>query len=247
MKPLPKPPGWLPAVLHLAHGLIAGGVGYMLTYSAVVWWVAEPGSPRSLMAITAAVALGVFEIAFFYFLWSRRQRMRRLWRDAADYLRKDDFESARACLLELLSFPEYRLAPQPVLFALGAAAEGMGNDREALVLYRRCGDFVPALRAMGLLQLERGFNESAAESLRKLVIKRKDDTFDTVLLSIALFRAGHRGAVRKVLQRALEERPKSEILRMNLARVEKGEEPAFTLDPTSEDEASPEADKEPEA
>jgi Flp pilus assembly protein TadD len=106
----------------------------------------------------------------------------------------------------------------------------MGNEREAMVLYRRCGDFVPALRAMGMLQLERGLNESAAEAFRKLVVKRRDDTFDCVLLSIALFRAGHHGAVRKLLQRALETRPKSEILRRNLERVNQGIEPSFTLD-----------------
>jgi tetratricopeptide (TPR) repeat protein len=202
----------------------------MLAYSAVIAWASEPGSPRSILAITAVAMLAAFEVAFFYFLWARRKRMKRLWREAAELLRQDQFEAARDRLLELLNFPEYRLAPQPVLFALGAAAEGMGDEREAMVLYRRCGDFVPALRAIGLLQLERGFNESAAEALRKLVVKRRDDTFDCVLLSIALFRAGHHGAVRKVLQRALEARPKSEILRRNLERLQRGEEPSFTLE-----------------
>jgi hypothetical protein len=51
----------------------------------------------------------------------------------------------------------------------------------------------------------------------------------TVLLALALFRGGHQAAARKVLQRALEKRPKSEMLRVNLSRVEKGEEPAFEL------------------
>ncbi|MCA8947775.1 MAG: hypothetical protein KDB29_16185, partial [Planctomycetes bacterium] len=117
----------------------------------------------------------------------------------------------------------------PVLFALGSVAEGQGNEREAMVLYRRCGDFPAALRAMGLLQLERGLNESAADALRKLVARRPQDVFSTVLLALALFRSGSQEASRRVLERALEARPKSEMLRVNLSRVELGEEPVFEL------------------
>ncbi len=229
MKPLPKPPIWLPGVLHLAHGLVAGGVGYMLAFAGTAWWSSEPGSPRATAVLVGAVLLAIFEGAFLVFWFARRRRMRRLWRDAALALKRDDQETAQVSLLELSRFLEYRMAPQPVLFALGVANEGMGRERDALVLYRRCGDFPPALRAIGVLQLARGLNESAAEALRKLVAKHPNDLSATIALTLALFRAGHHNAARKVLQRALARRPKSEMLRVNLARVEKGDEPAFEL------------------
>ncbi|MCB9895585.1 MAG: tetratricopeptide repeat protein [Planctomycetes bacterium] len=231
MKRLPQTPSWLPMSLHIAHGLVAGGVGYMLGFAAVIYMHAEPGSTRSMVAVVAAFALTVFELAFFVYLILRRKRMRRLWADASAMIKKEEWEAAKFTLRELLKYPEYRLAPAPVLFALGSCAEGSGNEREAMVLYRRCGDFPAALRAMGILQLERGLNDSAAEALRKLVARRPGDTFSVVLLSVALFRGGNRDAAKKVLERALELRPKSEMLRVNLSRVEKGDEPGFELGP----------------
>jgi predicted Zn-dependent protease len=191
---------------------------------------AEPGSARSLVAIVAAFALGTFEAAFLVYLVLRRRRMRRLWAEATELLKADEYAAARFTLSELLKYPEYKLAPQPVLFALGSCAEAAGEEREAMVLYRRCGDFAPALRAMGMLQLARGLHESAADALRKLVAKRPEDTFSIVLLALALFRGGNQSAAAKVLQRGLERRPKSEMLRVNLARVERGAEPVFELE-----------------
>lgn len=229
MKRAPQPPGWLPALLHLSHGLIAGGVGYMLAYSAVIYTAAAPGSVGSLIAILCCGALAVFEITFFAYLILRRRRMKRLWREAGALTKAGSYQAAEIPLLELLTYAEYRLAPQPVLFALGAAAEGRELHREATVLYRRCGDFAPALRALGMLQLERGMNEGAALTLRKLLAKQPGDTFSTVLLALAQFRAGQREAAASTLRHALDRRPKSEMLRMNLSRVEAGDEPGFEL------------------
>lgn len=201
----------------------------MAGFAAVIYMHAEPGSVRSLVAVFALAALVVFEIAFIAYLILRKRKMRRLWAEASELIKGEQWEAAQVTLQQLLGYPEYRLAPAPVLFALGSCHEGQGNERAALVLYRRCGDFPAALRARGLLQLERGLNESAAEALRKLVARRPDDTFSTILLALALFRAGSHSAARKVLERALEKRPKSEMLRVNLSRVEEGNEPSFDL------------------
>lgn len=230
VKPIPRPPVWLPGLLHLAHGVIAGSAGYMLAYAATVYFVSEQGSPRGTFALVAVIALAIFEVAFLFYWIARRRRIKRLWREAAACLRTDDCEGAQLRLIELSSYVEYRVSPQPVLFALGAALEGLGEEREALVMFRRCGDFPPALRAIGVLQLHRGLNESAAEALRKLVAKHPYDSSAVVLLALALVRGGHHSAAEKVLKRALEKRPKSEMLRVNLARVQRGEEPAFELD-----------------
>jgi hypothetical protein len=64
VKRLPQPPIWLPGVLHLAHGLIAGGVGYMLAYAATLWQHSEPHSARATGAMVASIALAVFEVSF---------------------------------------------------------------------------------------------------------------------------------------------------------------------------------------
>jgi tetratricopeptide (TPR) repeat protein len=229
MKRLPHPPVWLPGLLHLAHGLIAGGAGFMLASAATIWGATEPGSMRATMALVGAIGLVIFEVAFLFYWIARRWRIRRLWRDAARFLKLEQYEAAQQRLLELAGYAEYRIAPQPVLFALGAANEGMGNERDALILYRRCGDFPPALRAVGMLQLQRGLNDSAADALRRLVARFPQDSMAMVLLALALFRGGHQGAAQKVLQRGLEKRPKSNMLRVNLARVEKGDEPSFDL------------------
>jgi tetratricopeptide (TPR) repeat protein len=230
VKPIPRPPIWLPGLLHLAHGVIAGSAGYMLAYAATVYLVAEPGSTRGTMALIAVIALAIFEGAFLVYWIARRRRIKRLWREAAACLRRDDYEGAQIRLIELSSFMEYRASPQPVLFALGAALEGLGEEREALIMFRRCGDFPPALRAIGVLQLERGLHDSAADALRRLVAKHPYDSSAVVALALALVRGGHHSAAEKVLKRALEKRPKSEMLRVNLARVQRGEEPAFELD-----------------
>lgn len=230
MKLQPRPPSWLPSALHLAHGLIAGGAGYLLGYAAVLYNAAEPGSPQAMMYLGFAGLLALFEAGFLVYLFARRRRLRNLWRNAAELTRSEQYEAAQGPLTELLTFSEYRLAPQPVLFGLGACAEGLGDERGALVLYRRCGDFEPAVRAIGMLQLERGFNEGAAEALRKLVARRPDDVLSTVLLALALVRGGHLDAARRVLERAAIRRPKSEMLTQNLARVNRGEEPSLSIE-----------------
>jgi tetratricopeptide (TPR) repeat protein len=224
---IPQPPPWLPASLHLGHGLLAGGGGYLLAYTAASAWSAEPGGARALTAVAAVLALIVFEAALLTYVILRRRRMKRLWREAADFLRRNEFEAARLSLAQLLRYAEYRMAPQPVLFAMGAAAEAMGDEREALVLYRRCGPFTPAVRAIGLLQLHRGMNDSAAEAFRKLVARRPDDTLGNVLLALALVRGGNAAAAQKVLERAVARRPRAGLLRVNLERVKRGEEPAL--------------------
>jgi len=230
VKRQPRTPSWLPALLHLAHGLVAGGAGYLLASSAVLYTAAAPGSVESTVYLGATAALALFEIGFLCYLWARRRRMRRLWREAAALTAAERYEEAREPLLELLQFSTYRLGPQPVLFALGACTEGLGKEREALVLYRRCGDYEPALRAIGMLQLERGFNEGAAEAFRKLLARRKGDTLSAVLLALALVRGGHREAARKSLERALQARPRSEMLLQNLVRVSAGEEPSLNIE-----------------
>ena len=230
MKQPLQPPLWLPSALHLAHGLIAGGAGYMLARAAVLYNYAEPGSPRATGALLAIVLLTLFEVGYVAFLLARRSKVRRLWREADAAMRNGKFEAAEFLLVQLLRFTDYRIGPQPVLFALGSAKEGMGQDREAAVLYRRCGDYPPALTALALLQLRRGHNLRAAEALRKLLARRPGETAGTVLLAVALFRNGSGEAAARVLRRALEQRPKSEMLRQNLSRVESGTEPSLLIE-----------------
>lgn len=229
MKRPTQSPSWLPAILHLAHGLIAGGAGYMLAYAGVIYSASGPGSVRSNVAVFATIGLAVFEIAFFAYVFLRRRKMRRLWGEANECLKRERFEEAEIALTQLLGYAEYKLAPQPVLFALGSCAEGQGDERRAMVLYRRCGDFVPSLRAIGMLQLARGLNQSAAEALRKIVARHPGDLFSVVGLSLALFRSGARESAARELERALKRRPKSEMLRVNLWRVQSGDEPGFDL------------------
>lgn len=230
MKLQPNAPAWLPALFHLAYGLIAGGLGYALAYSAVQYNHAAPGSTEAVALLGASVLITLLEISFLAYLWALRRKMRGLWREAARLIDEDKFEQAQTPLIELLQYRHYRMAPQPVLFALGACAEGQGKHREALVLYRRCAGYEPAMRAIGMLQLERGMNESAAEALRKLIARNPDDIISAVLLALALMRGGHGDAASRGLKRALERRPKSELLRQNLARVERGEEPSLTIE-----------------
>lgn len=230
MKLQPRPPTWLPSMLHLAHGLVAFGAGYLLAHAAVLYNAAAPGSASANFYLAAAVGLALFEIGYFAYFIARRRKLRNLWREAGQLVKAEQFEAAKLPLTELLNYSEYRLAPQPVLFALGACEEGLGHQREALILYRRCGDYEAAVRAIGMLQLERGFNEAAAEALRKLVARRPQDLISVVLLALALVRGGHRDAATRALKRALEQRPKSEMLLQNLSRVESGEEPAMTIE-----------------
>lgn len=230
MKQPLHPPLWLPSALHIAHGLIAGGAGYMLARAAVLYNHAEPGSPRATGALLAIVLLTLFETGYVAYLLAKRSKVRRLWREADAAMRAGKFDAAEYLLLQLLRFSDYRLGPQPVLFALGSAKEGLGQDREAAVLYRRCGDYPPALTALAMLQLQRGQNLQAADALRKLLAKRPGETAATVLLALALFRAGSAEAAARALRRALEQRPKSEMLRQNLSRVESGTEPSLVIE-----------------
>lgn len=230
MKKAPNTPTWLPVLLHFAHALIAVGVGYSASYAAVVYWYSEAGSLRSLLALTGTAAFGVFEIGLLAWMILRRRRMRNLWKEASKAIRDESWEVAKLALTELLTYSEYRLSPQPVLFALGAVAEGEDDSRKALTLYRQCGDFPASLRQIGLMQLERGLNDSAADAFRKLLAKRPNDTLAAVMLALALVRNRSRDAAIKLLQRQLEKRPKSKLLRVNLDRIERGIEPELRLD-----------------
>jgi predicted Zn-dependent protease len=229
VKPIPKPPTWLPATLHIAHGLVAGGVGYMLSYAGVLYWHAEPHSKRGYMLLALAIILALFEVSLFIYLAARKYKMRRAWADAAKYLKQDEFQAARISLLELLQYPEYKYSPAPVLFALGTVEQQLGHERQAQVLYRRCGDFPVALKALGMLLIEKSNFHRASVVLRKLVGRAPDDAFANLLLANALFQDGKRGAAEKVIQRALERRPKSQLLRNNLERVQEGITPSTEL------------------
>ncbi|MDC1141995.1 hypothetical protein OAU50_02810 [Planctomycetota bacterium] len=229
MKPIPKPPTWLPATLHIAHGLVAGGVGYMLSYAGVLYWHAEPHSKRGYLLLAAAIILALFEVSFFVYLALRKRKMRHAWADAAKYLKQDEFHAARISLLELLQYPEYKYAPAPVLFALGTVEQQLGNERQAQILYRRCGDFPAALKALGMMLIGNGNYHRASVVLRKLVGRAPTDAFANLLLANALFLNGKRGAAEKVIYKALELRPKSQLLRNNLERVQDGVAPTTEL------------------
>lgn len=229
VKPIPKPPTWLPATLHIAHGLIAGGVGYMLSYAGVLYWHAEPHSKRGHSLLAAAILLAMFEISFFIYLALRKRKMRRAWADAAKYLKQDEFQAARISLLELLQYPEYKYSPAPVLFALGTVEQQLGHDRQAQILYRRCGDLPAAQKALGMILIENGLNHRASDVLRKLVSKHPNDAIATLLLANALFHDGKHAASERVIRNALERRPKSQLLRNNLERVQEGIPPVAEL------------------
>ncbi|MCF6228832.1 MAG: hypothetical protein L3J82_09280 [Planctomycetes bacterium] len=229
MKPIPKPPTWLPATLHIAHGLVAGGVGYMLSYAGVLYWHAEPHSQRGYVLLAGAIILAVFEVSFFTYLALRKRKMRRAWADAAKYLKQDEFQAARISLLELLQYPEYKYSPAPVLFALGTVEQQLGHDRQAQILFRRCGDLPAAQKALGMILIESGMNHRASDVLRKLVSKRPNDAIANLLLAIALFHDGKRSASEKVIRKALERRPKSQLLRNNFERVQDGIPPSTEL------------------
>ncbi len=83
----PRPPAWLPSVLHLAHGLVAFGAGYLLAHSAVLYNAAAPGSTEANTYLAASIGLTLFEIGYFAYVIARRRRLRNLWREAAQLVR----------------------------------------------------------------------------------------------------------------------------------------------------------------
>lgn len=217
---------------------MAGGLGYAFAYSAVLYVAAEPGSTRSTLAISAAVCLATFETGFLVWLIMRRIKMRRLWREAAQLSYQKQFAESREVLVQLLEFPEYKLNPASVLFALGVASEALGETRQAQRLYRRAGDYPPALQALGLLLLEQGINQRAAQVLRKAAARRPDDLPLATALAMALFRAGRVDAAVSTLESRLRRRPNSRLLKQNLERLEAGEEPSLQVAPANSGRAT---------
>ncbi len=222
--------GWLPMSLHLAHALVAFSVAYILSYLTLVWNHAAPGSLESVLAAVLWAAGAIFEVSFVVYFVLRRRKIRRLWADATIATRDNDFATARALAAQLLSYWEYTLNPAPAYYAMAIASEGLGQSREAAVLYRRCGDYPPALLNLGVLMLERGANDRAAEALRRFVVRTPTDLASLVLLSLALYRSGKVDAAKGVLKKRLAERPNSPLLKRNLERLEQGEEPALSVD-----------------
>lgn len=228
---------WISLSLNLAHGVVAFGVAYLLTNLTLIYHTAAPGSAESIISGALWVAGVVFEIAFIVYVVLRKRKIRRIWRDATQATREGDFVTARALAAQLLAYWEYKLNPAPVYFAMAVASEGMEQSREAQVLYRRAGDYPPALINLGVLMLERGGNDRAAEALRRYIARVPQDLSAVVLLSIALYRGGKAEAAKGVLKKRLAQRPNSPLLKRNLEKLELGEEPALSLQPVAKPES----------
>lgn len=218
---------WLPVALHLAHALVVFGLAYALTSLTILWHHAAPNSTESLLFGAAWIGGAILELALVVYLFLRKARIKRIWADATTATRSGDFATARALAAQLLAYWEYTLNPAPAYYAMAVASEGMGEGREAAVLYRRAGDYPPALLNLGVLLLERGANDRAAEALRRYMARTQQDLSSVVLLSMALYRSGKIEAAKGVLRKKLAERPASPLLKRNLERLDRGEEPAL--------------------
>lgn len=208
---------------------MAGGLGYIAAYSATIYTSSAPGSPEHLFWLSAVIVLVVFEAAFLAYIVLRKRRIRSLWRQARELAAAEHFVEARALLLQLGHYMEYRLRPEPLFCALAAAAEGLGQWREAAIYYRRCGDYPPALLNLGVLMLLRGSNDRAAEALRKFNARVPEDTSSAIMLAMALYRSGKVDAALSTLRSRLARRPNSPLIKRNIERLEQGEEPALTI------------------
>lgn len=228
---------WISLSLNLAHGVVAFGIAYLLTNLTLIYHTAAPGSAESIVSAALWIAGVIFEITFIVYVVLRKRKIRRIWRDATQATRQGDFVTARALAAQLLAYWEYKLNPAPVYFAMAVASEGMEQSREAQVLYRRAGDYPPALINLGVLMLERGGNDRAAEALRRYIARVPQDLSAVVLLSIALYRGGKTEAAKGVLKKRLAQRPNSPLLKRNLEKLELGEEPALSLQPVAKPES----------
>ncbi|CAG0980116.1 hypothetical protein PLCT2_01853 [Planctomycetaceae bacterium] len=228
---------WISLSLNLAHGVVAFGIAYLLTNLTLIYHTAAPGSAESVISAAVWIAGVIFEITFIVYVVLRKRKIRRIWRDATQATREGDFVTARALAAQLLAYWEYKLNPAPVYFAMAVASEGMEQSREAQVLYRRAGDYPPALINLGVLMLERGGNDRAAEALRRYIARVPQDLSAVVLLSIALYRGGKAEAAKGVLKKRLAQRPNSPLLKRNLEKLELGEEPALSLQPVAKPES----------
>ncbi|MBP9890423.1 MAG: hypothetical protein KBG84_00835 [Planctomycetes bacterium] len=228
---------WISLSLNLAHGVVAFGIAYLLTNLTLIYHTAAPGSAESIVSAALWIAGVIFEITFIVYVVLRKRKIRRIWRDATQATREGDFVTARALAAQLLAYWEYKLNPAPVYFAMAVASEGMEQSREAQVLYRRAGDYPPALINLGVLMLERGGNDRAAEALRRYIARVPQDLSAVVLLSIALYRGGKAEAAKGVLKKRLAQRPNSPLLKRNLEKLELGEEPALSLQPVAKPES----------
>lgn len=228
---------WISLSLNLAHGVVAFGVAYLLTNLTLIYHTAAPGSAESIISGALWVAGVVFEIAFIVYVVLRKRKIRRIWREATQSTRDGDFATARALAAQLLSYWEYKLNPAPVYYAMAVASEGLEQSREAQVLYRRAGDYPPALINLGVLMLERGGNDRAAEALRRYIARVPQDLSAVVLLSMALYRLGKMEAAKGVLKKRLAQRPNSPLLKRNIEKLERGEEPVLSLQPVAKPES----------
>ena len=206
-------PTWQIYPLHLAHGLVAGGVGYIAAYSATVYMASGPSSPEGVFWLAVSAALGIFEAAFLAYVILRKRRMRQLWRDAQALVKAHQFAEAKAMLLQLGHYVEYRIRPEPLFLALAAVAEGTHEWREAAIWYRRCGDYPPALLNLGVMMLLRGGNDRAAEALRRFSARVPEDTSSAIMLAMALYRSGKIDAALSTLRSRLARRPNSPLLK----------------------------------
>ncbi|MCC6573981.1 MAG: tetratricopeptide repeat protein [Planctomycetes bacterium] len=216
-------------LFHVGHGLVAAGVGYIAAFSATAYSHTAPGSPEHIFWLATSASLIIFEAAFIVYVVARRRRMKRLWKDAEALTRAHQYDAARANLLQLTNYMEYRLKPERVFLSLGALAEAQEDWREAALCYRRCGDYPPALLNLGVLMLLRGANDRAAEALRKFSARVPEDTSSAIMLAMALYRSGKIDAALSTLRSRLARRPSSPLLKKNVERLERGEEPALTI------------------
>jgi tetratricopeptide (TPR) repeat protein len=224
-------------LFHLSHGLVAFGVAYALSSTAALWWHAAPGSRQSWLALAGVVALGIFEVAFVAYVLLRRRRMRSLWKDAEALTRARRFDEAREALLQLSAYLEHQMRPENVLISLARVSEAMGDSREAIKLYRQAGDDPAALINLGVLLLEQGLNERAAAAFRRFMALAPGEQTVPVMHAIALYRAGKRDAAMSTLQARLAKRPNALLLKRNVERLARGEEPSLQVRDTGKPES----------
>ncbi len=190
---------WL---LWLANGLFGGVLAFSLTSTAVWLW------RNTAAGITPVVfALGLLLSAQIAIAWwgiARTRRIRRLVALGRMALLKRDTEGARAALTALISFPEYKAAPESVLYGLAVADVMDGQEDRAIELLRACGAHVAALELRAVLYLRRGLPERARRITSILVERRPGDPLIWVLAAAAEQAAGNRADSEALIEQAAE-------------------------------------------
>lgn len=226
--PQPKP-SWIISLLHLAHAALVFGGFYLLSALSTLYLRTAPADPLGWLLLFALIALGIVEVGLVSYLYLRRQRIRRLWKDGERLARAGRFEESREALVQLSAYIEYQLTPEPLHCALAAASEGLNDTRAAMLLYRRCGDYPPALVNLGVLALQQGLYARAVESFRRAMARMPGDSLLPVMLAMAHYRAGNIEAARSTIKARLALRPNALLYKQNLERLERGEEPSFSV------------------